>query len=147
VKPLDEIVSETVAARKAGLWLLGAFAFGALGARWNRNLWRCVLFALRSASPNSAFGSRSALAMAMFLAESAENFALHYRGPDSHSAWRARWRFSKTARQAFLYSVSPTDASTFTVVPVFLALVALTASYLPARAAAAKSGPDSGAAL
>lgn len=37
---------------------------------------------------------------------------------------------------SFLYGVSPLDATTFAAIPVVLALVALLASYLPARRAA-----------
>lgn len=37
---------------------------------------------------------------------------------------------------SFLYGVSPLDAATFVAIPLVLAMVALLASYLPARRAA-----------
>ena len=37
---------------------------------------------------------------------------------------------------SFLYGVSPLDATTFAAIPLVLAVVALLASYLPARRAA-----------
>ena len=49
--------------------------------------------------------------------------------------WPAAWMLSKLA-SSFLYGIQPHDALTFTVVPIFLAAIALIACWLPARRAA-----------
>lgn len=49
--------------------------------------------------------------------------------------WPAAWLLSKFA-SSFLYGIQPHDWLTFTIVPVFLAAVALMACWLPARRAA-----------
>jgi predicted permease len=49
--------------------------------------------------------------------------------------WPAAWMLAKLAT-SFLYGVQPHDALTFTLVPPFLAAVALVACWIPARRAA-----------
>ena len=49
--------------------------------------------------------------------------------------WPAAWMLAKMA-SSFLYGIQPHDALTFALVPPFLALIALVASYIPARRAA-----------
>jgi predicted permease len=49
--------------------------------------------------------------------------------------WPAAWALSKLA-SSFLYGIKPHDALTFATVPVVLSLVALAASWIPARRAA-----------
>jgi putative ABC transport system permease protein len=49
--------------------------------------------------------------------------------------WPAAWMLAKMA-SSFLYGIQPHDALTFTLVPPFLASVALAACYIPARRAA-----------
>ena len=49
--------------------------------------------------------------------------------------WPAAWMLSKLA-SSFLYGIQPHDSLTFIVVPIFLALIALIACWLPARRAA-----------
>ena len=49
--------------------------------------------------------------------------------------WPAAWMLSKLA-SSFLYGIQPHDLLTFAVVPIFLAVVALVACWLPARRAA-----------
>ena len=49
--------------------------------------------------------------------------------------WPAAWMLSKLAA-SFLYGIQPHDTLTFTVVPPFLAAVALVACWIPARRAA-----------
>jgi putative ABC transport system permease protein len=49
--------------------------------------------------------------------------------------WPAAWMLAKIA-SSFLYGVSPHDAVTFTLVPIVLVLVALIATWIPARRAA-----------
>ncbi len=49
--------------------------------------------------------------------------------------WPAAWLLSRLA-SSFLYGIQPHDSLTFTVVPVFLAGIALVACWLPARRAA-----------
>jgi predicted permease len=49
--------------------------------------------------------------------------------------WPAAWLLSRLA-SSFLYGIQPHDSLTFTVVPIFLAAVAMVACWLPARRAA-----------
>jgi len=49
--------------------------------------------------------------------------------------WPAAWMVSRLVR-SFLYGVEPHDATTFAVIPVVLAVVALAACWIPARRAA-----------
>ena len=49
--------------------------------------------------------------------------------------WPAAWMLSKLA-SSFLYGIQPHDLLTFTVVPIFLVLIAFVACLLPARRAA-----------
>ncbi|WP_348263627.1 ABC transporter permease [Telmatobacter sp. DSM 110680] len=49
--------------------------------------------------------------------------------------WPAAWMLSRLA-SSFLYGIQPHDSLTFTIVPLFLAGVALVACWLPARRAA-----------
>jgi len=49
--------------------------------------------------------------------------------------WPAAWMLAKMA-SSFLYGIQPHDALTFSLVPPFLAVIALAACYLPARRAA-----------
>jgi predicted permease len=48
--------------------------------------------------------------------------------------WPAAWLLSKLA-SSFLYGIQPHDALTFTIVPLFLMVIALIACWLPARRA------------
>ena len=49
--------------------------------------------------------------------------------------WPAAWMLAKLA-SSFLYGIQPHDALTFSLVPPFLAVIALAACYIPARRAA-----------
>ena len=49
--------------------------------------------------------------------------------------WPAAWMLAKMA-SSFLYGIQPHDALTFSLVPPFLAVIALAACYIPARRAA-----------
>jgi ABC-type antimicrobial peptide transport system permease subunit len=49
--------------------------------------------------------------------------------------WPAAWMLAKMA-SSFLYGIQPHDALTFSLVPPFLAVIALAACYVPARRAA-----------
>ena len=49
--------------------------------------------------------------------------------------WPVAWMLSKLA-SSFLYGIQPHDTLTFTIVPIFLAILALVACWLPARRAA-----------
>ena len=49
--------------------------------------------------------------------------------------WPAAWMLARMA-SSFLYGIQPHDALTFALVPPFLAVIALTACYVPARRAA-----------
>jgi putative ABC transport system permease protein len=133
VTSLEQIVSNSIAARRLGLWLLAVFALGALtlaaigiygvvsysvsqrtsefgicmalGARPSDILWRAISDSVPMIVAGLAAGVAGSLAISKVLA-------------------------------GFLYGVRATDASTFAVLPVFLGVVALAACYVPARRAA-----------
>lgn len=132
VKPLESIVANTIAARRLGLWLLGVFAFGAL-ALASVGIYGVVSYSV--AQRTSEFGIRMALgarpldilhqAIRTSLPMIAWGVAAGVGGSFAASRLLAR----------FLYGVSATDAYTFALLPLFLASIALLASYVPARRA------------
>jgi len=132
VKPLEQIVSNTIAARRFGLWLLAAFAFTAL-ALAVVGIYGVVSYSVRQRT--SEFGVRIALgarpsevlrgAMAGSMAVIMTGLTLGIVGCLAMSKLLAR----------FLFGVSATDVSTFAFLTLFLMAVALTACYVPARRA------------
>ncbi len=132
VKPLEQIVSNTIAARRFGLWLLAAFAFTAL-ALAVVGIYGVVSYSVRQRT--SEFGVRIALgarpsevlrgAMAGSMAVIMTGLTLGIVGCLAMSKLLA----------GFLFGVSATDVSTFAFLTLFLMAVALTACYVPARRA------------
>lgn len=132
VKPLDRIVSSTIAARGLGISVLAVFAFCAL-ALAAVGIYAVVSYSV--ARRTTEFGVR------MALGARPEDIIRKAIG-DSIAMIAAGLFFGLAASFAasrliagFLYGVSATDATAFAVLPLFLALVALTASYIPARRA------------
>ena len=133
VKPFESIVSNTIAARRLGLWLIVAFAGAALllaavgiyGAVSYSVAQRTAEFGIRL-----ALGARPGNIVSTALAAStpmiATGLAIGIVVALGASKLLAR----------FLFGVSATDAFAFAALPVFLASVALAASYVPARRAA-----------
>ncbi len=134
VTPLEEMVADSIATRRVGLWLLGVFAFGALtlasigiyGVVSYSVTQRAAEFGIRMALGatssdilRQAIGSTLPMVAAGLLAGLAGSFAV------------------SRLMEGFLFGIGARDALTFALLPLFLACVALAASYIPARRAAA----------
>ena len=134
VRNLEDIVSGTIATRRIGIWLLGVLAAAALLLA-AVGVYGVVLYSVSQRT--SEFGIRVALgarpadvirkALADSLWITASGLGAGIAGSYAMSKWIS----------GFLFQVSPRDAATFGLVPLFLAVVALAASYVPARRAAA----------
>jgi putative ABC transport system permease protein len=133
VTPLEEMVSNSIATRRVGLWLLGVFAFGALtlasigisGVVSYSVTQRASEFGIRMALGatsadilRQAVGSTLPMVTAGLLAGLAGSFAV------------------SRLMEGFLFGIAARDTLTFASLPVFLGGVALAASYIPARRAA-----------
>jgi len=134
VIPLEEMVSNSIAARRLGLWLLGVFAFGALTLA-SIGIYGVVSYSVTQRA--SEFGIRMALG-----ATSADilRHALGSTVPTIAAGLLAGLAGSFAVSKlmaGFLFGVSARDGLTFALLPLFLAAVALVASYIPARRAAA----------
>ncbi|HTP35893.1 MAG TPA: ABC transporter permease [Candidatus Acidoferrales bacterium] len=133
VRMLEDIVSGTIATRRIGIWLLGVFAAAALllaavgvyGVVSYSVSQRTSEFGIRV-----ALGARPADVIRKALADSlwitASGLGVGIAGSYAMSKWIS----------GFLFQVSPRDAATFGLVPLFLTVVALAACYVPARRAA-----------
>ena len=133
VTPFEEIVANTMAARRVGLWVVAAFGFGALllaaaGIYGVMSYWvarRTFEFGIRM-----ALGARSANVIRHAMADS-------LRTTLAGLISGAMVSFATSRLIAtFLFNVPAADGSTYAIVTLFLALVALVAGYLPARRAA-----------
>jgi putative ABC transport system permease protein len=134
VAPLEEMVANSIATRRVGLWLLGVFAFGALTLA-TIGIYGVVSYSVTQRA--SEFGIRMALGAtsADILCE-----AVGSTVPMIAAGLLAGLAVSFAASKliaGFLFGVGATDALTFASLPLFLAVVALIASYIPARRAAA----------
>ena len=133
VAPLEQIVSNSVAARRLGLWLLAVFAFGALSLA-AVGIYGVVAYSV--AQRTAEFGIRMALgARPADILQRALRDSLPMIGAGVAAGMAGSLAISKVLA-GFLYGVRATDATTFAVLPLFLAMVALAACYLPARRAA-----------
>jgi putative ABC transport system permease protein len=129
---LDDIVSGTIATRRIGVGLLIAFALGALLLA-AVGIYGVVSYSVSRRIPE--FGVRIALgagpaevlrhAIAGTLRTTAAGIGAGLVASYAMSRWIS----------GFLFHVSATDGATFAFVPLFLAAVALGASYIPARRA------------
>ena len=133
VRPLEEIVSGTIATRRIGVGLLGVFALGALllaavgiyGVVSYSVAQRTSEFGIRI-----ALGARPADVIRQAVADSLRATAAGLGAGMVASFAMAKWI------SGFLFAVSSTDAAIFALVPLLLAIVALAACYAPARRAA-----------
>jgi putative ABC transport system permease protein len=133
VTSLDEIVSNSIAARRLGLWLLAVFALGALTLA-AIGIYGVVSYSVSQRT--SEFGIRMALGArpADILGRAiSDSLTMIVAGLTAGVA--GSLAISKVLA-GFLYGVRAIDASTFAVLPLFLAMVALAACYVPARRAA-----------
>jgi len=133
VTSLDQIVSNSIAARRLGLWLLGVFALGALTLAVI-GIYGVVSYSVSQRT--SEFGIRMALgARPADILRRAISDSLPMIVAGLAAGVAGSLAISKVLA-GFLYGVRATDASTFAVLPLFLAVVALAACYVPARRAA-----------
>jgi putative ABC transport system permease protein len=133
VTSLDEIVSNSIAARRLGLWLLAVFALGALTLA-AVGIYGVVSYSVSQRT--SEFGIRMALgARPADILRRAVSDSLPMIVVGLAAGVAGSLAASKVLA-GFLYGVRATDASTFAILPLFLATVALAACYVPARRAA-----------
>jgi putative ABC transport system permease protein len=133
VKTLEDVVSSTIATRRIGVWLLGAFAIGALLLA-SVGIYGVVSYSVSQRT--SEFGIRMALGAAPAdVLRNAISDALRTTAAGVATGMAASYAMSRWI-SSFLFEVRPTDAATFAIVPLLLAAVALIASYVPARRAA-----------
>ncbi|HEX4594515.1 MAG TPA: ABC transporter permease [Bryobacteraceae bacterium] len=130
---LDQIVSNSIAARRLGLWLLAVFALGALTLA-SIGIYGVVSYSVSQRTSEfgirMALGARPADILRGAIADSLPMIVAGLAGGIAGSLAISKLLAS------FLYGVRATDASTFAVLPLFLAMVALAACYVPARRAA-----------
>jgi ABC-type antimicrobial peptide transport system permease subunit len=133
IKPLEQIVSNTIAARRLGVWLLGVFALCALTLA-SVGVYAVVAYSV--AQRTAEFGIRKALGARSgdILSEGLLS-SMPMIGAGLLGGIAASLALSKLAAR-FLYSVSTTDAFTFAVLPLLLGVIAVGACYLPAWRAA-----------
>ncbi len=134
VIPLEEMVSNSIATRRLGLWLLGVFAFGAI-ALASIGIYGVVSYSVTQRA--SEFGIRMALgATSADILRQAAGSTFPAIAAGLLAGLAASFALSRLMA-GFLFGIGTTDALTFTSLPLFLAGVALLASYIPARRAAA----------
>jgi putative ABC transport system permease protein len=134
VIPLKEMVSNSIATRRLGLWLLGVFAFGALTLA-SIGIYGVVSYSVTQRA--SEFGIRMALgATSADILRQAVGSTVPTVAAGLLAGLAGSFAASKLMA-GFLFGISATDGLTFTLLPLFLAGVALIASYIPARRAAA----------
>ena len=134
VTPLEEIVSNSIATRRLGLWLLGVFAFGALMLA-SIGIYGVVSYSVTQRA--SEFGIRMALgATSADILRQAVGSTVPMVAAGLFAGLAGSLAVSRLMA-GFLFGIGARDALTFVSLPLFLASVALAASYVPARRAAA----------
>jgi putative ABC transport system permease protein len=137
VAPLEELVSNTIASRRLGLWVLAVFAIGAL-ALAVVGIYGVVSYSVAQRSSEFgirlALGARPADIRRQALGESLPMIAGGV-ATGILASLAAAWLLG-----GFLFGVRAADALTFAGLPLLLAAVALAACYFPANRAA-KSDP------
>jgi putative ABC transport system permease protein len=134
VTPLEEIVSNSIATRRLGLWLLGVFAFGALTLA-SIGIYGVVSYSVTQRA--SEFGIRMALgATSADILRQAVGSTMPIIAAGLFAGLAGSFAVSRLM-EGFLFGIGARDALTFASLPLFLASVALAASYVPARRAAA----------
>jgi putative ABC transport system permease protein len=134
VIPLEEMVSNSIATRRLGLWLLGVFAFGALTLA-SIGIYGVVSYSVTQRA--SEFGIRMALgATSADILRQAIGSTVPMVAAGLLAGLAGSFAVSKLM-EGFMFGIGARDALTFASLPLFLASVALAASYVPARRAAA----------
>ena len=134
VIPLEEMVSNSIATRRLGLWLLGVFAVGALTLA-TIGIYGVVSYSVTQRA--SEFGIRMALgATSADIRRHAVGSTVPMVAAGLFAGLAGSFIISKLM-EGFLFGIGARDALTFASLPLFLAGVALAASYVPAQRAAA----------
>jgi putative ABC transport system permease protein len=132
--PLEDMVSNSIATRRLGLWLLAVFACGALMLA-SIGIYGVVSYSVTQRAPE--FGIRMALgATSGDILRDAVGSTIPTIAVGLVAGLAGSFAISKLMA-GFLFGISATDAFTFASLPLFLAGVALMASYIPARRATA----------
>jgi putative ABC transport system permease protein len=131
---LEEMVSNSIATRRLGFWLVGVFAFGALTLA-SIGIYGVVSYSMTQRA--SEFGIRMALgATSANILREAVGSMMPMVAAGLLGGLAGSFAVSKLM-EGFLFGIGARDALTFGSLPLFLASVALAASYIPARRAAA----------
>jgi putative ABC transport system permease protein len=131
---LEEVVSNSIATRRLGFWLVGVFAFGALTLA-SIGIYGVVSYSMTQRA--SEFGIRMALgATSANILREAVGSMMPMVAAGLLGGLAGSFAVSKLM-EGFLFGIGARDALTFGSLPLFLASVALAASYIPARRAAA----------
>ena len=133
VVPLEEVVANTMAARRLGVWLVAVFGLAALllaaagtyGVMSYSVTCRTFEFGVRI-----ALGARSSDVVRHAIADSLRMTVAGLVAGVISSLAASKWI------SGFLFGVVAVDVGTYTVITLFLAAVALVSCYLPARRAA-----------
>ena len=134
VTRLEEMVADCIATRRVGLWMLGVFAIGALTLA-SIGVYGVVSYSVTQRA--SEFGIRMALgATPADILRQAVGSTIPMVAAGLFAGLAGSFAVSRLM-EGFLFGVEARDALTFASLPLFLASVALAASYVPARRAAA----------
>ena len=134
VTRLEEMVSDSIATRRVGLWMLGVFAIGALTLA-SIGVYGVVAYSVTQRA--SEFGIRVALgATPADILRQAIGSTIPMVAAGLFAGLAGSFAVSRLM-EGFLFGVEARDALTFASLPLLLASVALAASYVPARRAAA----------
>jgi len=131
---LEEMVSNSIATRRLGFWLVGVFACGALTLA-SIGIYGVVSYSMTQRA--SEFGIRMALgATSANILREAVGSMMPMVAAGLLGGLAGSFAVSRLM-EGFLFGIGARDALTFGSLPLFLAGVALAASYIPARRAAA----------
>jgi len=132
VQTMEEVIADSLAARRVSMIVLGVFAALALGLA-SMGIYGVVSYVVGQRTQEigirMALGARQSEVLRMILGEGMKMTALGVA-----LGWLLSFALTRLMAN-LLYGVSPTDPLTFAAVGIILTIVALAACYVPARRA------------